>query len=236
MSTLITYKIVSDTDGKLKSAAKLACAFWNKYVLAQSSIVIRLGEFTSLGNTIARAYKPYNQGNMVYGRIEFNTKFLQTFSESEIVGTIIHEIGHTLGFGWDRWMKLFDTNTGDFYQKYVDMLPELSDMEVETDYGEGTTLSHWDEKTHGAELMTGFKNEAEFVLPITIDVTSLLGHVVAERLTEKSSLVGIIDDLRGIQFTRVNEAKQLDRDFFKQTEIWEEIYTDKRAPIRPNKT
>ena len=102
MNTLITYKIVSDNEGKLKGAAKLSCDFWNKFVVAKSSIVIRLGIFTSFGNTIARAYKPYSRNGTVYGRVEFNTKYLSTFSESETVGTIIHEIGHTLGFGWDK--------------------------------------------------------------------------------------------------------------------------------------
>jgi hypothetical protein len=54
MSTLVTYKIVSDKDGKLKGAAKLSCSFWNKFVVAESSVVIRLGIFTSFSNTIAR--------------------------------------------------------------------------------------------------------------------------------------------------------------------------------------
>lgn len=233
MSTLITYKIVSDNEGKLKGAAKLSCGFWNKFVVANSSIVIRLGIFTSVGNTIARAYKPYKKNGIVYGRVEFNTKYLSTFSESETVGTIIHEIGHTLGFGWDRWMELFDKKSGKFFQEYIDELPDLVDMRVETDYGPGTTLAHWDEELYDRELMTGFKDNAEYVLPVTISVTSLLGHIVAEVLPEKMMLIDILDELRSVQFVRTEEAKKFDRDYFEETDIWEEIYTDKRTPINP---
>ena len=231
MTTLITYKVVSDREGKLKGAAKLSCSFWNKYVLAKTSIVIRLGTFTSMSGTIARAYRPYQQNGVVFGQIEFNTKYLATFSESEIVGTIIHEIGHTLGFGWDKWMKLFDNNTGIFLSEYVDLLPDLSEMRVETDYGAGTTLAHWDEEQFGAELMTGFKNAAEYVLPITIDVVSLLGHTVAEKLDGRRELIDIIQELKAVQFSRIEEAKELDKDYYEETELWEEIYTDRKTPI-----
>ncbi len=231
MENFITYKIVADRSGKLKSAAKLSCAFWNKFVLPKTPIVIRLGIFTSLGNVIARAYKPFQQDGVVYGRIEFNTRFLQRFDEYEIVGTIIHEIGHTLGFGWDKWMELFDHKTGRFYPNFVNEIPGLEQMEVETDYGPGTTLSHWDERQFTTELMTGFKDNAEHVLPVTIDVTSLLGHQVIEQLGRKMKLSDMIDELRGIQFTRIQEAKQIDRDYFEDTEMWEEIYTNKRSPI-----
>jgi len=231
MSTLITYKIVSDSEDKLRGAAKLACGFWNKFVIANSSIVIRLGIFTSFGNTIARAYKPNSSSGVVYGRVEFNTKYLSTFSESEIVGTIVHEIGHTLGFGWDRWMQLFDINSGEFFQKYIKVLPDLADMRVETDYGPGTTLAHWDEELFDRELMTGFKDNAEYVLPVTISVTPLLGHTVAEELPVKKMLTDILNELREVQFTRTGEAEKLDRDYFEETDIWEEVYTDKKTPM-----
>ncbi|MGK7914597.1 MAG: hypothetical protein AB4038_03500, partial [Prochloraceae cyanobacterium] len=185
------------------------------------------------GNTIARAYKPYKINGTVYGRVEFNTKYLRIYGESDIVGTIIHEIGHTVGFGWDRWMELFDHDTGKFFQQYIDILPDLADMLVETDYGPGTTLAHWDEELFDRELMTGFKDYAEYVLPVTISVTSLLGHTVAEVLPEKKMLIDILDELKSVQFTRIEEAKKLDRDYFEETDIWEEIYTYKKTPINP---
>jgi len=94
--TIITYHIVADRQGKLRAAAKLACDFWNRFIQPKSSVVIRLGIFTQFGNTIARAYEPYRRDGVVYGVVEFNTVYLSQFSETEIVGTIIHEIGHTL--------------------------------------------------------------------------------------------------------------------------------------------
>jgi hypothetical protein len=230
VSTIITYKIVSDSEGKLRDAAKLACSFWNRYVVPSSSIVIRLDIFTAFGNTIARAYEPYKNEDVMYGRVEFNTKYLATYLEAEIVGTIIHEIGHTLGFGWDRWMALFDRETGEFKQEYIDRLPALADMRVETDYGPGTRFSHWDEEDFDKELMTGFKDKAEFVLPVTIGVTRLLGHEVNEELLERRLLADILDELRGIQFTRVEEAERLDREYLEETDIWEEVYTVRRIP------
>ncbi len=231
MENLITYKIVADRNRKLKSAAKLACAFWNKFVIPNSSIVIRLGIFTSLGNVIARAYEPFKQNKVIYGRIEFNTEFLNRYTEDEIVGTIIHEIGHTLGFGWEKWMELFDPRSGRFYSQYIDILPDLKKMVVETDYGPGTKLSHWDEEKFTTELMTGFKDNAEHVLPVTIDVISLLGHKIIERLTSEVQLADLINNLREIQFTRVKEVKLIDRDYFEETEVWEEVYTTKRNSI-----
>jgi hypothetical protein len=42
-------------------------------------------------------------------------------------------------------------------------------------YGPTTKYSHWDEKQHGGELMTGFRDcTADFVFPVIIDIMSLL--------------------------------------------------------------
>jgi hypothetical protein len=224
MSTLITYKIVSDVNGRLKEAARTACNFWNRFVQPQSSIVIRLGIFTSFGTTIARAYKPYSQGGVVYGVVEFNTNFLAEFSDNEVAGTVVHELGHTLGIGWDKWMTLFDPQTGLFTPQAVKSLPSLKKMHVETDYGPGTTLSHWDEERFGAELMTGLKGGSEHVLPVTIEVVGLLGHKVVERLGNKTPLDTLLTQVAAIQFSQKDAAKALDLDHFEVTPIWEETY------------
>jgi hypothetical protein len=224
MASLITYKIVTDVDGRLKAAARAACNFWNRFVEPASSIVIRLGTFTSFGTTIARAYKPYIRGRVVYGVIEFNTKFLPEFSDNQVAGTIAHEIGHTLGYGWDKWMPLFDQSTGRFKSEAIAALPALAKMFVETDYGPGTTLSHWDEEKFGAELMTGFKNRVEHILPVTIDVAGLLGHKVIERLKKKTPLDAILADAMKFMFTQQQQAKALDLDYFVATPVWEETY------------
>ncbi len=224
-STLITYKIVSDVDGKLKSAARTACNFWNRFVIPDYSIVIRLSVFTSESTTIARAYQPYDKDGVVYGRIEFNTKYLSMFSGSETAGTVVHEIGHTLGIGWDKWMTLFDAD-GVFTQDAVNALGALKDMRVETDYGPGTRLSHWDEQRHDQELMTGFKDLTEHVLPVTIEIMPLLGHRIAEELPRKTDLAALLDGLAQVMFSRKEEAKAMDLDHFEETDLWENVPHD----------
>jgi hypothetical protein len=229
MTTLITYKIVSDKDGLLKAAGKIACNFWNKYLSVNKSIVMRLGVFTAFGNTVAQSYKPFEKGGLVYGNIEFNSNYLETFTDVEIVGTIMHELGHTIGFGWDKWMKLFNADDGRFKKQFVDKVPDLGKMLVERDFGPGTTLVHWDEKKFGGELMTGIKNKVEHILPVTIDVTALFGHKVIERLAQKTPLKGLITTLEKITFDKKDLAGSLDRDHFVKTDIWEETYSDRRT-------
>ena len=224
-STMITYQILNDENGKLKASAKLACNFWNRFVIPQHNIVIRLGTFYSPGSVIARAYKPYKEYNAVYGKIEFNTKYLGTFTNYGIAGTIIHEIGHTLGFGWDQWMNLFHQNTGAFKPESIKKIPELQYMFVETDYGPGTIYSHWDEERFDQELMTGFKDTYEYVLPVTIKVMALLGHVIAEELTQKTALETLIREIEDVLFTMTETVQEINFQYDKDTEISEEIYT-----------
>jgi hypothetical protein len=221
-STLISYKIVTDVDGKLKQAARIACNFWNRFIIPNASIVIRLDVFTSNSTTIARAYKPYKKDGVVYGVVEFNTKYLLTFTGNEIAGTIIHEIGHTLGFGWDKWIELFDSK-GVFTEAAISELADLEDMRVETDYGPGTRYSHWDEQRHNEELMTGIKDVAEHVLPVTIRIMAILDHSVVEELPQKTNLNTLMNALAQVVFSRQAEAKAIDLDHFEKTDLWENI-------------
>lgn len=222
-STLITYKIVSDLDGKLKAAARVACNFWNRFVIPHSSVVIRLGIFTANSPVIARAYQPYQYDGVMYGKVEFNTKYLSTFSQNQISGTIVHEIGHTLGFGWTEWDALYDKSTGEFTQDAISKLAALRDMRVETDYGPGTQYSHWDEALHDKELMTGIQDQIVHVLPVTIDIMALLGHQVAEELPQQTNLDTLLDSLALVMFSRQAEAKSLNLDHFEKTPVMENI-------------
>lgn len=224
MSTLITYKIVSDERGKIKKAARTACNFWNEFVEPRKSIVIRLGLFSDDSDTIAQAYEPHvGPKGLVYGRVDFNRSFLRTFSHAKTAGTIVHELGHTLGFGWSRWMKLFDEDSGEFKPRAVREVQALEKMLVETDGGEGTALSHWDEETFDKELMTGYEDRAEHVLPVTIDVMTLLGHRVRRRLTRKTTLAKLLRASAKAKFTRKAQAKRLDLDHFTETPRWETV-------------
>ena len=222
-SNLITYKIVNDMDDRLKEAARIACNFWNRFVQPAQSIVIRLGTFTQMSSTIARAYEPYESAGVRYGRVEFNTKFLVNYTTAETAGTIVHEIGHTLGIGWDAWDVLFDRSTGKFKPNAIASLQVLESMDVELEGGSGTAFSHWDEETFDKELMTGYKDTGEHVLPVTIDVMSLLGHAVTERLNQKTSLDLLLGEVSNTVFSRQDEARQLNLDYFQETEIFETI-------------
>lgn len=235
LQTIITYKIVSDNGGRLWDTARLACNFWNRYLIPRISIVMRLGVFTSLSNVIATSYKPYTNGDILYGVVEFNTRYLSMFSDAEVVGTIIHELGHTLGMGWDDWMNLFYHDTGVFRPEYIAAVPGLQGMRVELDYGPGTVFAHWDEALFDKEIMSGFKDTGEYVMPVTIDVMKLLGHEVIQHLVQKTSLSNLLQEMRNYQFQMINFAESLDRDYFVPTEVWEEIYTEKRTPLLMNR-
>lgn len=220
---LITYKITSDMDDRLKRGARTACNFWNRYVQPKYSIVIRLGTFTQSSNTIARAYKPYVKEGVRYSRVEFNTKFLGQFTEKEIAGTIVHEIGHSLGIGWEVWDKLFYRETGKFKPDALGRLDKLKKMVVELDGGPGTAFAHWDEDMFDKELMTGYQDNSEHVLPVTIELMEVLGHSVNERLSSRTDLSELLRDAAGIVFSRQDEVRSLDLEHFEDTELFEVI-------------
>lgn len=222
----VTYKIVQDLGEKLRTGARTSCNFWNRFLQPKYSVVIRLGVFTQTSGTIARAYKPYEKGGVRYGLVEFNTRFLGQFSDDEIAGTIIHEIGHSLGIGWDEWDDLFTRRTGKFKRSSVRKLATLDHMTVELDGGPGTALAHWDEDIFGSELMTGYKNQGEHVLPVTIDVMELLGHEVIERLSAKTPLRDLLRQAKHMIFSRQDQVRSIDLEHFEATELMECIPHD----------
>jgi len=229
---LITYKIVNDEGGKVKRAARTACNFWNEFVDPKKSIVIRLGVFDENSDTIAQAYEPYTgPKGIVYGRVEFNKPFLDSFSDRKVAATIVHEIGHTLGFGFAKWMKLFDEDTGIFLPKSVKAVALLKPMFVELDGGDGTALAHWDEEEHDRELMTGYEDRAEYVLPVTVAVLPLLGHKLRKPLAKKTSLAKLLARAAKVKFTKKVQAKQLDVDHFRVTRPTETL-PHRRRPRR----
>ena len=227
----ITYKIVDDIDGKLKRCTRLACNFWNLFVQPNTPVVIRIGTFDAPDGVIAQAWYPELRNGITYGQVEFSRVLLAQYSEFEIAGTIVHEIGHVLGFGWDIWDGLFSKRSGKFNAAAISRLEGLSGMEVETEGAPETIYSHWDEDKFGGELMTGYKGSivddryvaAEHVLPITIDILELLGHRVIRRLAEVENLDNLLRRASLVRFSRQQIAKSIDLDFKVTTEIMETI-------------
>lgn len=94
-------------------------------------------------------------------------------------------------------------------------------MELELDFGPGTVLVHWDEGRFDKELTTGFLDSGEHVLPVTIDLMGLLGHAVAERLEARTQLSDLLEDAGSVVFSRQDEARRIDVDYFEETELFE---------------
>lgn len=224
LSTLITYKVVEDRDGKLEAAARMACNFWNHYVEPETSIVIQVDLFWSPFRYIARSYEPELKGAVTYGGIRFNSVYVRKYTGLQLAITMVHELGHTLGFGWENWMGLFDSTTGRFTEAAIKRLPSLADMYVETDGGAATQYMHWDEKKHGSELMTGFENKSEYVLPVTIDIAELLGHKLLRRLEAKTAIKTLLTQMEVEPFTRKDEARRITAADFKPSHVLERIF------------
>ena len=107
--------------------------------------------------------------------------------------TILHEIGHVLGFGtvWNIFTKpLISKSSSDprfigaqannAYGHFLDALNiESHSLKVENSGGAGTTGSHWREETYGNELMTGFLDgETQPMSSFTIASLGDLGYDV----------------------------------------------------------
>jgi len=221
--SIVTYKIASDQGGVLKRTARIACNFWNMYIEPSTAIVVRLDVFTADNSIIAQAHEPEMLNGVTYGLVEFNTKYLGTYSEEGVTGTLVHEIGHVLGIGWQKWHTLFDQRTGRFKSFAVKEIPELANMLVELDGGPGVELAHWDESRFDRELMTGYKDVAEYVHPVTIEVMKVFKHKVLRTLSQNTPLRGLLKQAAGVVFSRIEDARAIDRDYCPKTRIFEQV-------------
>lgn len=222
--TTITYKMLVNDD-RLKKATRTACNFWNSFIAPKGNTVLRMGSFNATSDIIAQAYKPFERSATTYGQVEFNATYLSEFDDDFISGIIIHEMGHVLGIGWDKWMDLFDPVSFKFKPEYIDKVPYLLYMAAESKYGEGTKYAHWAENEwYMFEIMTGIADINSFVLPVTISVMELLGHKVIKPLRSVMGLTDVLREVEGIQYMMLEEAKKIDKEHHQETPVWEEIY------------
>ena len=214
---VITYFIVSDEENQLKNAAKLSCNFWNYHILPNTNIVVRLSVFTEDSYTIARAYEPYQLDNTLYGRVQYNTKWLGHYTPDGHTEIISHEIGHTLGIGFHLWDSLYHHDTG--------KMKCFEDTWVELEGGLGTALSHFDEERYGSELMTGWQDQGEcYVMPQTIEVMKYLEHTVSNRLDCNWPFKDFVKKAGEVQFSRMSDVESINLSHFEETPLIEERY------------
>ncbi|MGF1482060.1 MAG: pre-peptidase C-terminal domain-containing protein [Cyanophyceae cyanobacterium] len=106
------------------------------------------------------------------GIMEFDIADLELLEEEGLFeDVILHEMDHALGFGtiWQEQDLLIgvDSDNPQFVgagatAEYNDIFGvNESSVPVESEFGPGTALSHWDEELFGSELMTGFINAGE---------------------------------------------------------------------------
>ena len=97
---------------------------------------------------------------MKFDIVDVNAMGLSVFSE-----VVLHEMGHSLGFGsiWDR-LGLVSNGlyTGqNALDEFLAMGGSGAGIPVEQDGGAGTAGSHWDEETFVNELMTGYIDDGK---------------------------------------------------------------------------
>ncbi|RNE96375.1 leishmanolysin, partial [Trypanosoma rangeli] len=107
-------------------------------------------------------------GRPYAGVVNFNPKYIK--ATDELVGAAAHEIGHLLGFSYDRFKKLnmvsevpnvrgkeyvwvvSSPKVKELARKYYNC-PTLEGMELEDGGGPKPSLSHWEERNAMGELM-----------------------------------------------------------------------------------
>ena len=102
----------------------------------------------------------------VVGILTLDAADLAGLSGASQIALVTHETAHVLGFGslWEGPFDLVTASpsdprfTGAAATAQYNALGAPGQPPVEDEGGEGTSRSHWNEETFGAELMTGFAN------------------------------------------------------------------------------
>lgn len=172
-------------NGLQCSACRQAVSFWNTFIFPECPLTLYVQLYSGNPNVYAFTSPAFQARGMLYSRIWLNSKVFQHATEFDFFATLVHETAHALTFKHDsRWLTLFDSRTGCFKLDSIKRQPALSRMKVEIRHGTGAEFLHWCSLSHSDEVMTVFRSSNPYVLPITIDVGSFLGHRIRRRLTE----------------------------------------------------
>jgi hypothetical protein len=172
-------------NGSQCLACRKAVTFWNLFMTLEHPLTLCVDLYSGNPHVHAFTNPTIQCRGMYYSRIWFNSRMLEHATEFDLFVTLVHEIGHALTFKHDpRWLTLFNLTTGRFKSEYIDHLTALSSMTVETRHGTGARFCHWCSRSHPDEVMTVFRSSNPYILPVTIDVGSFLGHRIRRRLSE----------------------------------------------------
>lgn len=150
------------------------------------------GNLGSAGPMAQRA-----DGMPIIGRMRFNTFYMSSMISNKTFGDVIlHEMGHVLGLG-TRWAPL-KNGSGDYVgsaavQQYSLLTNQTqTSIPVEKGGGPGTAGAHWAEDLFGAELMTGYAENAP-PMPlsrVTVGALEDLGYTVSYAMADSFTLNG----------------------------------------------
>jgi hypothetical protein len=163
-------------------------------VLIYVSVLPIDGLYGILGQAGWTKIRSSEQGWLPYeGIIQFDVADMAWMDPDEILDVAVHEIAHVLGFGTLWATKGLVSGAAYIGAKAVAAYKNLGGSEdfipLETDGGDGTAYSHWDEDIFGREIMTGYLNSGEnYLSAITIGAMEDLGYVVDYSVAEPYTL------------------------------------------------
>lgn len=121
----------------------------------------------------------------------------QSYLDSDLLDSVVlHEMLHSLGFGtlWEEFGLITIDKKGNVV--YTGDATDINGQTpiIETDGGEGTEYSHWDEEAYDDELMTGYINDENTITDMTLAALVDLGYDLnSDAGIADVGLVGVID-------------------------------------------